>query len=68
MSNDTIVMYGALVAAVLAVPILRSGQALGQLSGAPGAGTIVGGGYGGKTGSFTLAEVAKHASKDDIGW
>ena len=68
MSNDTIVMYGALAfAAVLAVPILRFlAKQLGQLSGAPGAGTVVGGGYGGKTGSFTLAEVAKHASKDDI--
>jgi cytochrome b involved in lipid metabolism len=68
MSNDPIVMYGALAfAAVLAIPILRFlAKQLGQLSGAPGAGTVVGGGYGGKTGSFTLAEVAKHASRDDV--
>ena len=48
-------------------PVLRFlAKQLGQLGGAPGAGTVVGGGYGGKDGSFTLAEVSKHDKKDDV--
>ena len=68
MSTDTTTLALALaVVAALALPVLRFlAKQLGQLGGAPGAGTVVGGGYGGKDGSFTLAEVAKHGTKDDV--
>ena len=66
-TNTTTLALALAVVAALALPVLRFlAKQLGQLGGAPGAGTVVGGGYGGKDGSFTLAEVAKHDKKDDV--
>jgi cytochrome b involved in lipid metabolism len=67
MSTETTTLALALaLVAALALPVLRFlAKQLAQLGGAPGSGTVVGGGYGGKDGSFTLAEVAKHNTKDD---
>ena len=70
MSSDaTSTMLGALlVAALLAVPVARfHARQLGQLGTmSSSASALAGEGYGGGSGSYTAAEVAKHASKDDV--
>uniref|UniRef100_A0A7R9XTV7 Cytochrome b5 heme-binding domain-containing protein n=2 Tax=Micromonas pusilla TaxID=38833 RepID=A0A7R9XTV7_MICPS len=54
--------------AVLAYPALRLIlKMLGQIASLPGGGKrVVGGGYGGAAGEYTVSEVAKHDTKDDL--
>jgi cytochrome b involved in lipid metabolism len=68
MSTDPLPLaLSFLVVAALAIPVLRfRGKQLGQLSGAPGQGMVVGDGYGGKDGSYTLDDVKLHDKRDDV--
>lgn len=67
MADQNIVYYALLFGVVLAYPVLKMvGRMLGQFSGTPGGGKIVGEGYGGKDAVYTRADVAKHNKQDDL--
>ena len=67
MADQNLVYYALLFGAVLAYPIVKLVlKQLGQFSGTPGSGTVVGDGYGGKDATYTLADVAKHNKQDDL--
>lgn len=68
MADQNLLYYALLFGAVLAYPLFRLvAKQLGQFAGTPGQGKdIAGGGYGGKTETFTRADVAKHGAQDDL--
>ena len=66
MADQNLVYYALVFAAVLALPVLRLvAKQLSQFSGTPNQGKLAGE-YGGTSGVFSMAEVAKHNKQDDL--